>query len=285
MSANKFLTIVIIILLANSTYSQENYAFFNRYNDNTQKYLKQRNFKSVKLITNSSIVDKNNNINEKIIKQNLKRILLPTDDLLVIDWEKEDFWNLKLRADSKEFIKAEKQFIRLIKIIRKNNPNIKIGIYGLPFKVYYNLNAGYNEKGKFDKILSLVDVICPSFYFNFTDDIIGKEKNIEIITNQLINCLEYGERLNKPVIPFIWELIHPSTKDIGGTFVPKDEFKRHLKLIINFKFNNENKISGLIWWSPGRASEIYGSLSKDNTLSAREIRSRTLIEYVKMIEK
>jgi len=284
MSINKFLIIIIIVLVSNSTHSQENYAFFNRYNDSTQKYLKQRYFKSVKLITNSSIVDENNNINEKTIKQNLKRILLSTDDLLVIDWEKEDFWNLKLRTDSKEFIKAEKQFIRLIKIIRKNNPNIKIGIYGLPFKVYYNLNASYNEKGKFDKILSLVDVICPSFYFNFTDDIIGKEKNIEIITNQLINCLEYGERLNKPVIPFVWELIHPSTKDIGGTFVPKDEFKRHLKLIINFKFKNE-KVSGLIWWSPGGASEIYRSLSEDNTLSAREIRSRTLIEYVEMIKK
>lgn len=276
--------LIIILCLINviPVLCQDHYAFFERYDIKTKDYLNKNNFKSVKILTNSSIVNKANNIDEQIIKKNLDKILTSDVELLVIDWEKEDFWNLKKKINQSEFKIAEKKFIELINIIKNYNPNIKLGIYGLPFKVYYNLKPSYNEFGKFDKILSLVDVICPSLYFSFTDATIGEKKSREILSNQLRNSLEYGARLNKPVIPFIWELIHPNTKKIGGSLVPKKEFKRHLNQIKRYNVNG-HKIEGLIWWSPGKPSEVYNSLSKKNGLSPREIRSNKLIEYFNLI--
>ncbi|WP_312903112.1 hypothetical protein [Chryseobacterium taichungense] len=262
------------------------YFFKNRYNAEVQNFLESRQYKSVELITNSSIVDNKGKVNEAVVKNNLAKILKSKPDLLIIDWEKEDFWNLKKKVETNEFINAEAEFIKLIDFIKRLYPSQKLGIYGLPFKVFININAAYNEKNKFDRILSKVDVICPSMYFDFLDIEKGRSNNYQYLKNQLNVSLDYGLRLNKPVIPFIWEVVHPNNKKYGGGLIPKQEFEEKINYIKKFQYK-DRRISGLIWWAPGNVPKAYNIESKsekNNRNNANSNRNIITKEYVELLD-
>lgn len=269
------LNLLFFLLFPFLGYSQSSnnnlYFFFQRYSPETIQTLKSNGYSRVDIITNSSIVNSKGLIDYNNITNNLKKIIKEDTELLIIDWEKEDFWNLKQKTNTKKFKVAEERFIDLISFIKKKYPSIKVGVYGLPFKVFYNKKAAYNEPKKYDRILKIVDVITPSLYFDYLDKERGKTDNYLFLKNQLDVSLDYGQRLGKPVLPFIWEIVHTSNKSFGGTLMPQDEFTNKLNYINNYNYKN-TKVNGLIWWAPGNAT--IGHLP--TTASSIQNRSSTI---------
>src|SRR5690606_740775 len=65
---------------------------------------------------------------------------------LILDFEGLVYHNLsKYKKESKQFLEAEKEFIDMVRLVKKLRPHLKIGIYGLPFRFYYNNQKKYNE--------------------------------------------------------------------------------------------------------------------------------------------
>lgn len=290
----KVILIVLAVYCANGAVAQSNnqdiYFFNQRYNVATIDFLKSKNFKRVDIITNSSLVNSKGNLDFDNISKNLNKIIKSDTKLLVIDWEKDDFWNLKNKRGTASFKNSEKEFITLVKFIKTKYPNLNVGIYGLPFKVFYNKAAAYNEDKKFDNILRTVDVICPSLYFDFLDKEKGADVNKLFLKNQLEVALDYGKRLNKKVLPFVWEIVHPSNKNYGGQLVPISEFKSKVNYICDFKHLNSS-VSGFIWWAPGNATLGHFqkksrsfSQNKRNQYDANVNRNGVTIDYVKSLK-
>src|SRR5690606_7023990 len=114
---------------------------------------------------------------------------------------------------------AEQQFIDLIDYIKKLRPNLTIGFYGVPFWVFVNKYPAYGSKNKFKNLLEKCDVLTPAYYARSLDRDIGREKNDLYLENNLDITFEYAIELNKPVIPFVWEFVHPVNKTTGGTLI------------------------------------------------------------------
>src|SRR5690606_12568763 len=114
--------------------------------------------------------------------------------------------------NSVRFKNAEKQFIDLLRYIKGVRPNLKIGIYGIPFRTYYPSQLKWNGDRKFDRLMSMSDIVFPSLYIIYPDKEKGKDANEQYLKDNLDVAFSYGERFNKPVIPFIWYIVHPNNK-------------------------------------------------------------------------
>lgn len=280
-----FLVLQLFCLNASSQV-KDIYFFYERYTKEMQETLRNGGYKTVKLLTKSNILGSDGKISNNQVKKGLTKILSEKVDLLVIDWEEDDFWDLKKRKGSREFKEAESKFVHLVNLIKAMFPNQKVGIYGLPFKVYENKNPSYNEKEKFDKLFSIVDVICPSVYFGAPNKQYGKARNYRFLENQLDVALDYGRRLNMPVIPFIWEVVHPSNKIHGGELISKEEFKEKVQFISNHRYNNQD-VAGMIWWAPGAATKghyVEKRNGKSNRYNANINRSAVTKSYLDYLE-
>src|SRR5690606_16326726 len=143
----------------------------------------------------------------------------------------------------------------IINVIKKTRPNVKVGVYGLPFKFYYPSQRQYNANNKLDVLLEQVDYISPSLYFDYPDMQRGASANRSFLKSNLDYVLSTGIRLNKPVVPFVWHMIHPSNKKFGGDLIDRDELHNHLNFIRNYTVSGR-KVAGLLWWEPS-----YGSFS------------------------
>ncbi|GGG80152.1 hypothetical protein GCM10007415_10680 [Parapedobacter pyrenivorans] len=157
------------------------------------------------------------------------------------------------KTGDKEAKSASDEFIRIVKIIKRERPNVQVGIYGIPFRFFYSSQKGVNDGGKFDELFKVVDYISPSLYMMYPNRQIGTTKNKAYIESNLKYALELGEKFGKPVIPWVWHIIHPSNKEYGGNLVDKSEFNDYLNLIATTSFNGL-KASGVLVWEPSDAS-------------------------------
>ncbi|MBW4360345.1 hypothetical protein [Flavobacterium taihuense] len=200
--------------------------------------------------------------------------------ILCIDLENEAYSNLlKFDSETFEFREASAQFTWMIKTVKKMCPNVKVGVYALPFRTYY-ANSHMNSR-KLDAILSLSDYIFPSLYTMYPDSQIGKSRNQKYLRENLEFALDYGVRLNKPVVPFIWNLVHPSNKLYGGQLVSKEEVLQNITFIRNFKYKNKS-VQGIVWWDPDHKS--FSKMNKtDVKIEGKEpkyIQSELLKDYL-----
>jgi hypothetical protein len=266
------------------------YMLVNRYTDEYRRQLEENSVQPFILLTSSTIdPEDNNSINKKSINSFIMRAIPDslTRALLIIDWEKDLYDYLKLPESNPKFKEAERAYIELIKYVLKLRPNLKIGVYGLPFRVYEKKIRDINGNNfKFSKILKHTHFITPSFYFMHVDAEKGEETNDLILKNNLEVAFEYGDKINKPIMPFIWEIVHPNNKKFGGTIVPKNEFNRAIKNMERFRYNNR-KINGFIWWTPHKLPSVYNSLGtneqRNGVLKAdaliKENHGKTTLEY------
>jgi hypothetical protein len=242
------------------------------FSQSTLKYFEKENILTAKLLTTTAIEPDDRNI---IDTPNIHRylILFYPDSMskgtCVIDIEDFDFYNLRMNANTSLFKKAEEKFIVILQIVKKYRPNVKFGIYGLPFYANYQYQRVYNGRNKFANIFRYCDFIAPSLYFSYSDAEIGHQKNVENLHDNLQIALDYGYRLKKPVIPFIWELIHPSNKRYGGTIIAKDSYLDFVNFLVNYSFKGVS-IKGLFLWNPAEPSPIYSILSKGDAIHNRD---------------
>lgn len=232
------------------------YVFTHRYNEDVSSYFDNSdvNYKQINVLSRRHIdPSRNGGIDFEEVKQNLDKYYpssSTSDEVLVIDLENKNYKKLKdAQINSVEYKVAIEQFVSLIKFIKKEKPNVKVGVYGMPYRYYYKSDADRNSNQKLDPILELTDILFPSYYIFYPAKQKGIEANYKYLKQNLDVAFEYGKRLNKPVVPFVWHQVHPSNRKYGGEAIPKDELSKYLDLIMSYKSSNGQTADGLVWWA------------------------------------
>lgn len=230
------------------------YIFSGRYSEGVRKYLEAHNYPRVRMIPQMMIDANNDLIIEKDSVRKQVAFLFPEKNdtgLCTIDWEGKAFKGLIKEANTKDFQLAEARFLELISMIRELRPRIRVGIYALPFRVFHTSQLKRNAGNKLDRILSKCDFIAPSLYIMYPDQQIGESRNIEYLKQNLDISFEYAQRLNKPVIPFVWYKVHPGNKLFGNNIVSRQEMENYLTFISRYRYQGKG-VEGVIWWEAAR---------------------------------
>lgn len=257
----------------------------SRFDKPTQGQLATKGFQMYHLIATNRIDPKGKEVMDReSIKKYLDQKFPKGNEnkVLIIDWEKEKFWNLKKKSNSKEFKEAEKEFIELVRYIKELKPNLLVGIYGLPFRVFVNKYPHYAKKDKFTSLFNEIDIITPSLYSAFTDENRSEKENNLYLKNSIELAIEYAEKVKKPIYFFVWEMT--SSKQIR--LLPVKEFERKIRIISNY--NRSNKwVQGIIYWTPADPSPYRIELQNTRASSKSEeskalesIRNNIVSEYI-----
>lgn len=261
------------------------------FNQNTLEYFIKQDIKAAKLMTSSGFNPKGKGIDSSNIVRYMKFFYPDTasSGTCVIDWEDSTFYNLRLDKSSVSFNSAVDSFTKVLKIMKQARPYVKVGIFDLPFDVFYPTADIYNKNNKFDKLFEYCDFIAPEIFIDFPDKEIGHKRNITYIQHNLDVALQYGRRLKKPVIPFIWELIHPSNRKYGGMLIPRDEYESYAEFMIHYNYNGTN-IKGFFLWTSSVPEQAYYKILSDNNLTPSKplsihVRDSVLTDYYSGILK
>lgn len=248
------------------------YVFKDRYDDQTKAYIDSNSFfKEIKLLGGYMIdPSKKNTVNLESVLVHLEKLYPNPDDdgVLCVNLENKLYHNIRnLPPFDSEFTRSIGKFNELITFIRSHRPNLKIGIYGIPFRTYYASQNKWNEKNKHDVLLSNVDIIFPSLYILFPDKQIGVKSNLNYFKQNLDTALSYGDRLGKPVVPFIWYMINPGNRKYGGELLSISEMERYLGFILSYSSYGQT-IDGFVWWESSDALfKRYAKLSSSSDRS------------------
>ncbi|WP_347158202.1 T9SS type A sorting domain-containing protein [Pontibacter chitinilyticus] len=259
MKKNLFI-LFALLLLSIQSFAQvsgssfEMYVMNYRFGPRSLDYFQSKNIEVTNFLAENAIAQDWNN--EKVDAAKVRRTLrdlFPSTNSggkIVVDWERKGVFKA-LRdypATDSRYKNAEAEWRKLIGIIRDTRPNVKIGIYGIPFKAWKKSTVGYyNPKGKYDKLLSLVDFLAPTLYIQFADEEVGHARNIEYMQNILDSALDYGKRLHKPVYPFLWGRIHDTNPIYGYELIQINVFAQYVKFISTHTYNGY-KAKGFYWW-------------------------------------
>lgn len=224
-----------------------------RFGPESLAYFKAQNIVVTNMLTQGNIVSGNdkNKVDPAKVHKYLKSLFpdLNSSEKLVIDWETDVFRNLRgYPVTDSRYQAAEAEWRKLIGIIREERPQVKIGIYGMPFRSWTKDNVEkINPDRKYDALLSLLDFLTPSVYLLYADEQVGRARNMEYISYNLDVALDYGQRLGKPVYPFFWNRISPGNKKYGKELIPIEAFADYVKYISTYSHNGY-KVSGIYWW-------------------------------------
>ena len=272
------------------------YGYSGRFGPKSQAYFKENNFKYAALLTHAAIFGSGDNtrFNPNKIRYYLDKNFpgSGTSGMVVIDWETRIFKDLRNKPTSDSSYKyAESQFIDLINLIHSYRPNIKVGIYGITFKVWNTWQKeNYNPAGKYDSLLSKVDFLAPSMYIVYPDEQVGHERNIRFLKENLDASLVYGKKFNIPVIPFVWHRVH-NNKESNRAIIQKEVFAKYIKYISNYSLNNYSA-SGVIWWDESNERSRFSDLEGINNHLVGELEGtgagaydNLMLDYAKAIKQ
>jgi len=228
-----------------------------KYNDQIKQAIGSNDFLgSYKYLGGYSIDPKKNGTIDIDLMLDAVEKLFPNEEdagLLSVNLEGVLYRNLKNNAlENKKANESIEKYRLIISKIKEFRPNIQVGIYGFPFTFFYDSQRKYNADDKVKRILELCDYISPSLYSQYPVKEIGIEKNNNFFKENLIYSLKLGAELDKPVIPYVWHIVHPSNKKHGGEVLSVDEMAANIEYIANFKSNGRSA-EGVIWWESSDA--------------------------------
>lgn len=205
---------------------------------------------------------------------------------LVLDFEGLIFSNLQNYAPgSDKFDEAEKEFIQMLNLVKQERPNLKIGIYGIPFRFYYDYQRKYNRGNKFDNILKKTDFIAPSLYLLYSENENKEDQNVKFLKDNLDVALEIGKRINKPVIPFFWYMVNPVNRKYGYEMISAQNLKLYLNTVKNYSYKNF-KVNGILWWDV--SEKFFGDYvykANQGARNSRNIKSKMDLFRYYQLEK
>lgn len=256
---NRYYTLIIFFIFFNEvSYCQDVgfslYVFKDRYEEAGKEFIENESIiDDIKLLGGYMIdPEKKGVINLDRVRYHLVDLFPRPDDagVLCINLENKLYQDLKnFDKKSYSFRRAEDEFSRLLSFIKEIRPNLRIGIYGIPFRTFFEGQSKWNDDNKFDKIISLTDIIFPSLYILYPDHERGAESNNRYFDRNLEVAFDYGYRLKKPVIPFIWYIVNPGNKRFGGELLTDDEMLRYVKYITTYRSRFQGKrVNGIVWW-------------------------------------
>ncbi|SJN28730.1 hypothetical protein FM107_05775 [Sphingobacterium sp. JB170] len=247
-----------IFLFGQSKRDFKVFAVSDNYNNEVKNFIKNNSaLESIKILKGFQIDPyKNGEININSIRKNLAKMYPKSDasGVLCLNIENKQYQNLKnFGTNTNEYKHAIIELNKMISTVRKFRPNLKIGIYGMPFRFYYSAQNKPNMNKALDGLLRNCDYLFPSMYILFTNSEIGEQKNLEYLNDNLEVALEYGERLKKDVVPFVWYGIHTNNKKFGSQLIPKETMMKFVDHMKSYS-RSGNNIKGIVWWD-GQVTE------------------------------
>lgn len=253
---------ILGLLLNGSVFAQSKsiYIFKNRYNKEINEKIDNSdfNFKEIKILLGYMIdPKKHNTIDYKSVEKWVAELFPDANQngTLCIDLENQLYQNIRgnyitrvKKASKNEYKIGEKSFIELIKFVKELRPNVLVGVFEMPFRVYNTSEVRKFSSTSLDPILQNVDIIFPCIYIPYPADLTSLKSNYEFLKTNLDLAFSYSDRLNKPVLPFFWHLYYSSDKKTRYELMPKEELWKYVKYIENYKSKNNSGVNGIVWW-------------------------------------
>jgi hypothetical protein len=162
---------------------------------------------------------------------------------IVLEWEAAA-WD-----GTPEQVQAEMAIVlNRIKEMRKANPNVKVGLYGvLPRKAVFQVldpSRGAEKeawKVRNDMLAPLaaaVDFIVPDLYMHIS---LNQAGWLQYATENVNEAKRYG----KPVIPILWPRVHNDGTAAPQPYIPGDQWRFMLDSV------KAMNVSGIIIWDTG----------------------------------
>ncbi|WP_161890522.1 T9SS type A sorting domain-containing protein [Pontibacter russatus] len=243
------------------------YAFPSRFDEKSEAYFDANGFdiRNVEVMTEGTIVSTydHNDIDPQSIKRWLDKFFpgSTSSGKVVLDWESGPYMDMRNYPKShSRFKAAEAKIIELITLVKRYRPNIDVSLYSFPFRTWNDWQQdNYNTPGKLDNVISKLDFITPSLYILYTDEEVGRERNLKYLRDNMDPALIYGKKYNKPVIPFVWHRVHFNSPLYGKQIMRKETLARYIKYVMNYSYNNYEP-EGITWWDGvgGRLDNLGG---------------------------
>lgn len=252
--------LIICILFSVSGFSQNFniYTFKGRYNAETEQYFKNHKiFKRYNLLSLGNVdPKKTGNVDFAVLKKSIEKLYPNNSDegFLNVDIENEWFKNLKnYNPEDEEYKTASGKFVSILKYIKKLRPNVKLGVYGIPFRFNYDKQKRANYNKTYSEIFEYCDYISPSLYVSFTEKEKGKDFNYNFLKQNMNLAFSISKKLNKPVIPFFWYMVNINNDKYGGEIIDKQTLRNYVEFIKSYNYDGV-KVKGILWWDPSDAS-------------------------------
>lgn len=245
---NVFLFIVFFGMVAPSVRAQKFTIYFqkDRYN---LELIEELNYGYYQFI-GYAYVDryKKNIIDHEAVKKRVLELYPDRDatGFLSLDIENKLYFDLRDKSPSVRKA-AVNEFIKIVDVLKKLRPNVKIGVYGIPLKFNYDFQKRQNHFDDLKPLLKRVDYLSPDIYFSFSEKEQNDERFLRNLEDNLTLFMDYATRVNKPLYPYVWYLVHPYNKKFGGKPISDERMTLLLDKIKNFRYKGQ-RIPGVLWW-------------------------------------
>lgn len=231
-----------------------------------KKEFERVGFQRVILLTQRRIVDAEDQwtIDEERFSNFVERQISVSDlsPQVALNWEGEVYKAIQKGPTSPDYVRATMLFIKAYKIVKKLRPNAIVGYYGFPIRDYWNRNEKWKEKNRtLDAFLSNFDVLYPSIYDFYDSNTSQGRGDLEYVRENVEEAILMGQRIKKPVMPFVWHRYHTSNKKKSLQLIPVEEFTDHIGSAASTEIKGKH-IDGLIWWGSEYSSYARANKAK-----------------------
>jgi hypothetical protein len=271
-------------LSANTSNHKQIYIYLGDIGFKSQNLVNEYNIKPIFLIGGYAIDPVDNGcIDTQSLRKNIEKVIPDPNatGIAILDWEGKAMHLLStVPVKDLRFNEIIEEYIKMIEMAKALRPQIKWGIYALPFRSYWNRNEDWRNRSFLLKsLLSHCDVITPSVY-NLYTNLKYKYTNKLYLLDNVSLALNIGNMLNKPVLPFVthrW----PNLK-----IIPKEEFADYIDKLFKIQYSGKH-IDGIIWWGPDEYyyktgnQELKREFKSDSSFS--EQYQKLIYEYLSSI--
>lgn len=183
-------------------------------------------------------------LNESVFTKEILRLFPNKTEsgLCILDWEGKVYENLVGRNVSRVLKdKAQREFIKAIKLAKSLRPNVKWGFFGLPQDNYDEISEEY-----LTSIYALSDVISPAVYLSSPLEGFDKGK--------MNRSAQIAKKHNKLLLPVVWDRFNTLDKKYRQKLMSNSVFVSYTKKLMDFSYNGRAS-NGVIYW--GRDTWLY----------------------------
>jgi hypothetical protein len=195
-------------------------------------------------------------LDDDLLKKRIKE-LFPASNasgICVLNWETPTMERVAaLKLDPDVYQKQVAEMVRALKIAKALRPRVKWGYYGLNIQEYYYRNDSWRSRTEgFLPVMEASDILFPSLYKFYPYSINGYAFEESYAKENIDLILQYGARLSKPVMPFVWPRFHDADPKFGLQSIPDKEWTDHIGFLAKPNAKGQ-QISGIVMW----AMDVY----------------------------
>jgi hypothetical protein len=190
--------------------------------------------------------------------------ILPLDleeAIIALDWEGPIMAILEKGNlnQNKEYIDAADAYRLAYRTVKKIRPRATVGFYRFPIRNYHNRGETWRARNRsLEPLLSEFDALFPSVYDFYDSESKAESRDIDYVNENIEEALLIGDRIGKPVYPFVWHRYHPSNKRKPEWLIPIVEFENHMSAVALAEVEGKH-VDGIVWWGSD-----YVKFSREN---------------------